>query len=61
MQENKVVQKLTAHLSVVLYSIDREHFIEAIREIERLQSIVDSNKTQYTDHMLRRVDDAKFL
>ena len=61
MQENKVVQKLNNHLSVVPYSIDRDHFIMAIQEIERLQNIIDSFKTQYTDHMLRRVDDAQFL
>lgn len=61
MQDNEVVQKLNNHLAIVPYSIDREYFMMAIREIERLQSIVDSYKTQYTDHMLRRVNDAQFL
>lgn len=61
MQENKVVQILNNHVKTVPYSLDKGYFTMAIQEIERLQNIIDSFKTQYTDHMLRRVDDAQFL
>jgi hypothetical protein len=56
MQQNKVVQKLSNHIKAVPYSIDKEHFIMAIQEIERLQNIVDSHNN--TSYNLRGVPDA---
>lgn len=58
MQENKVVQTLIKHMAAVPYSLDREYFSIAIKEIERLQRIVDSTTFPHNDHMLKRIDDA---
>lgn len=60
MQEEDTLQILKNHLEVVPFDTDRKYFRMAIREIERLQSIVDSYKKEYPyrDQMLKRTSDA---
>lgn len=60
MEEENVLQRLRDHLCVVPFDTDRKHFRMAIREIERLQSIIDSYKKEYPyrDQMLKRTSDA---
>ena len=55
MPENKIVQLLNRHVDIVPYSIDKEYFLMAIQEIERLQTIVDSYTFPHNDQMLRRI------